>query len=164
MIDYQNSKIYKLSSLKTDEYYIGGTTQSLEQREKDHRRDYLSQTSKLYRLGEVKIQLIKKCPCNNKDELNVIIKKYRSRKIKPGLTKKEYQAQYRLIHKEKMLLYQKNNYKKNKERICEVNKKYYYANFDKIQKKQIQYRLKNYDKMKEYQIQYRLKKKINSEN
>jgi len=73
---YNNGKIYKLTSDKSDKVYVGCTIQSLQTRLKGHKASFKrnqknnSCSSKLlFELGEVKIELIELYPCNTKAEL-----------------------------------------------------------------------------------------------
>ena len=76
MVNYQNSKIYKLVSKNTGSTYIGSTCTPLNLRLNKHRSDFhncpdKSMTSKIcFRDGEVGIFLIEDYPCNNKKELH----------------------------------------------------------------------------------------------
>jgi len=76
---YQDGKIYKIISDKTNKIYIGSTCKKLlSQRLAAHNTDYKtwkngkgSYTSsfELFELGSVQITLLEACPCNTKDEL-----------------------------------------------------------------------------------------------
>ena len=80
MPNYENSKIYKLTSLLTDNIYIGSTTLSLALRKAHHQRLYKSYKEnnksryttsfKLFELGKVDIILIEEIKCNNKEQLH----------------------------------------------------------------------------------------------
>jgi len=76
MSKYLQGKIYKLTSIHTDEIYIGSTCQRyLSNRLRCHRYDYINKlknnisSSKLFKLGNVKIELIELYPCNSRKEL-----------------------------------------------------------------------------------------------
>lgn len=80
MVNYNYSKIYKITNTINDEIYIGSTTyQYLCSRMNSHRMMVKDNTgrrkSKLYNLmrelgvENFKIFLIEECKCNNKDEL-----------------------------------------------------------------------------------------------
>lgn len=74
MVNYQNSKIYKLINDELpDKIYIGSTTRKLSLRLAEHKQNYKknrgSTSNQLFSVGKVKIILIKNCPCNNKEEL-----------------------------------------------------------------------------------------------
>jgi hypothetical protein len=79
MPNYQNAKIYCIRSFKTDDIYIGSTTQPLCKRMVEHRLKYkgwLKGTKKnctsfeIMKYGDAYIELIKKHPCNSREELN----------------------------------------------------------------------------------------------
>jgi len=76
MPNYHNSKIYKLWSPQTDEVYIGSTTQPLSKRMAQHRMKYKRYKAGKYhyitsfnimKYGDVRIELICECPCDNAD-------------------------------------------------------------------------------------------------
>ena len=76
---YQNGKIYKFWSSKTDEIYVGSTCQPLHKRMYKHRccaMDYNRTMFKVYRemnrigVDSFNIELIENYPCDSKDELN----------------------------------------------------------------------------------------------
>jgi hypothetical protein len=81
MPNYLNGKIYKLTSKHSDEVYVGSTCKLyLSERLAGHLYEYnhyhirgLYYTSfELFKHGpkDVKIQLLERCPCQTKDELN----------------------------------------------------------------------------------------------
>ena len=75
-IRYEDAKIYKLYD-DEDYFYIGGTCETLASRKAKHRyasKQEKHKGQKVYkRFGErwdkVRIELVKSCPCKNKDEL-----------------------------------------------------------------------------------------------
>ena len=78
MQNYQNAKIYKLTSQHTDWIYIGSTTKTLEERLRGHRYKHTqwrngkakyTTSFTLFELGPVNIELIKPYPCDTKQEL-----------------------------------------------------------------------------------------------
>ena len=77
MPNYQEGKIYKIYNAVNDEIYIGSTTRKLSERMSEHRRRINSRHNqfpihKAFREHGVDnffIELIEKCPCNDKDEL-----------------------------------------------------------------------------------------------
>jgi len=74
MINYKNSKIYKLINTTTNKVYYGSTTQDLKTRLREHRskRNRINrETSKLLfnDNGNVIIELVEEVECNNKKEL-----------------------------------------------------------------------------------------------
>jgi GIY-YIG catalytic domain len=76
MSKYLQGKIYKLTSIHTNEIYVGSTCYKyLSQRLKIHKYDYINKPEhnvscyKLFKLGDVKIELIENYPCNSSQEL-----------------------------------------------------------------------------------------------
>ena len=71
MTDYQNSKIYKITSaIRPDLIYIGSTTlKYLSSRMSKHRYDHKTTSNEIILLGDAKIKLIHKFPCNTFEEL-----------------------------------------------------------------------------------------------
>ena len=76
-INYQEGKIYKIYNAINDDIYLGSTTQKLCEIMRDHRYCIHSKTKKdrpLYQafgdhgVENFFIELIEKCPCNDKDE------------------------------------------------------------------------------------------------
>jgi len=86
MPNYNKSKIYKLYSLSDlSKIYIGSTTQSLALRKGGHISSYKhflkGNNSKItsfdiIECGNVKIELIEECCCDNKEQLHMIEAKY----------------------------------------------------------------------------------------
>lgn len=78
MVNYQNGKVYKLTSSKTEQIYIGSTTQTLKQRicqhhscYKRHKNDFYHYMSsyEIIKYDDVVIALVENYPCNTKEEL-----------------------------------------------------------------------------------------------
>jgi predicted GIY-YIG superfamily endonuclease len=80
MANYNDSKIYKITSSKTDKIYIGVTTKSLETRMKQHLQHYerfikndlptdFISSFQVIKNGDAKIELIEMFPCKSKFEL-----------------------------------------------------------------------------------------------
>ena len=134
MVNYNNSKIYKLVCNDPNLIYIGSTTQKLCQRlskHKNHYKDNRCISSKhLFDIGNVKIILIEEFNCENKEQLLKRERHYIEllvcvNKRLPGRTKKEWtndnkervkenQRKYKIDNKEKIKEQLKNNYNKNK--------------------------------------------------
>ena len=110
MPNYQESKIYKIYNTISDDIYIGGTSQILCKRMRDHRKCIntlakqhypLYRAFKAYGVENFFIELIDKYPCNDKEELRKKEGDYIRElnplfnKNIPGRKKKEYQAEYR---------------------------------------------------------------------
>ena len=128
MPNYQESKIYKIYNTVNDDIYIGSTTRKLCERMSEHRRRTNSRYTRfpIYKaFGEhgvdnFFIELVEKCPCNDKDELRKKEGEY-IRELKPSLntqmagrTKKEYHKEY---YKEHLSQFMKSYNENNKEQI-----------------------------------------------
>lgn len=161
-VNYQLGKIYKMES-PSGLIYIGSTCEpTLARRLAGHKRDYKSWKNgkfsyvtsfKLFEEDEdnTQIYLIKKFPCDNKDELHAeegkTIKEHNCvNKNIAGRTKKEWADD----NQEKIKEYQKEYYEKNKDTILEADKVHYQENKTKILEAVKQYREKNLEKIKIY--------------
>lgn len=132
MPKYENGRIYKLISDKTEDIYIGSTCLPLYKRKSAHKGDYkLWKNNKrryvtsfeIVKHDHVDIILIEMYSCNSKEKLHARerywIEKLNSvNKIIPGRTITEY----RVDNKDKLREYQK-----------KYDKKWYEANNEKIQ-------------------------------
>ena len=150
MPDYLNAQIYKLWSPQgeEDEIYYGSSCDELHKRKSSHKLKHNKCSSKTLfeKYDDVRIELVEKYPCNNKQELlkkegeyirnnnclNKAIpdrtnKEWRDDNIKKVLEKQKI---YRENHKEKIKEYYENNkdeqikkqqvyYENNKEKILE---------------------------------------------
>jgi hypothetical protein len=128
MVNYQNGKIYKIVSNETDMIYIGSTCKLLCQRLAQHRSTYKAYQSGKYRfvtsfklleIGECKIILLEKFPCNSREELNARERFYIENnecvnKVVPMRTRIEYNKDNR----ENILL------QKNQKHMCNCGGKY----------------------------------------
>ena len=146
MPNYQNSKIYKIWSPSCCEIYIGATTLPLHQRFYEHKKKYekflegkiiSTRSREILKYDDAKIELIKYCPCNSKEELNSIEAEHIRNtencinlKI-PGRSKKQYYEET----KEKRIEQREIYYEKNKQKILEQVKQYYEENKQKISEK-----------------------------
>ena len=141
MVNYQNGKIYKITSVSTTDIYVGSTTTDLDLRMNQHKyqlkknKEYVS-SFEILKYGDAKIELIVNFPCDSKTELTREEGKYIRQldcvnKNIAGRTNKEYNVE-------------------NKEQIAKKSKEYYHQN-----KEQIAKTLKNYrDTHKEQQKEY----------
>ena len=152
MPDYSKAKIYKITTVKSNQIYIGSTTQSLNSRYINHSCKINKCTSRLlFKLGECNIELILDYPCNNKWELELIEAYYIQKnncvnhKSNKG-SKTERQDKYREQNKDKKKEYEK----KNKVKISDKYKKYYEKEKEYHLQRAKEYRAKNKDKIKEY--------------
>ena len=133
-INYQEGKIYKIYNTINDDIYVGSTTRKLSERMAEHRRLINSRyiqfpIYKAFREHGVDnffIELIEKCPCNDKEELHKKEGEY-IRGLKPSLniqiagrTTKEWLEDNREHMKEHTKLWRETN----KEHIKEVKKQY----------------------------------------
>ena len=170
--DYQQGKIYKLTSIHINQIYIGSSCQPrLCQRLTQHIADYKHwlKTSKKYissieiiKHGDYEIVLLESFPCNSKDELNSReqywineTKEFNVNKCKAFQTEeglKEYK-------KEQMKEY----YKANQEKIKEQIKDYHIANSVKINEKKKKYRQENRGQINQRQRESRKRKRKREE-
>lgn len=131
MVNYQESKIYKLWSDQSDLLYIGSTTQPLARRLSSHLSGIKREDSKTYidmkTHTNIRIELIEYYPCNTKEELlareGFFIRQFRSQILNyliAGRTRKEYEAEYRKNNQQEINKYKRNYRQKNRE---EINRK-----------------------------------------
>lgn len=148
MPDYSKGKIYCIRSFKTDDIYIGSTTQTLAQRLGKHKGSYkyYLKNNKYYissfeilKYDDYYIELIKLYPCSCREELVAEEGKFIRdwdcvNKRIDGRTRKQYSI---------------DNRDKNRERC----KKYRIDNIEKLKKYRIDIREKNIEKCKKYNKQ-----------
>ena len=154
MPDYNNGKIYCIRSHKTDQIYIGSTTQTLCRRLSYHRTDYkrykngkynkYATSFEIIKLGDAYIELLEICPCSCRQELHKIEGGY-VRKMKcvnryiPGRTRREYEEDCK---KEKDMIdikrkeRQRKYYQLNKDKINQKNRERYKKNKKKRERLQ----------------------------
>ncbi len=180
MCDYSKSKIYKISSKKTDKVYIGSTTSSLGIRFSLHKYHYklFLQNKKSYissfellKYDDCKISLIENCACENKNELKKIEQKYLElnncvniNNALNKLTPNERAKIYYYLNKDRVNQLKKIYYDKNKEKLKDYGKNYREKNKDKLaqykidNKEKIAQTLKNiYERNKQERLEYRKK-------
>ena len=168
MPDYSKGKIYSIRSHKTDDIYIGSTTQSLYERLRGHKRDFENwkkgyrnyvSSYEILKYNDAYIELIEEHSCENKDQL----RKKEGQTIRAtccvnkriaGRTTKEYQEE----NKEKISEYQAKWYIENKEKVDERNKKYNEDHKGEISEYQAKYYQENKEKI------YAKQKTYNEEN
>ena len=143
MPNYQEGKIYKIYNTINDDIYIGSTAQKLCERMRNHRNDHKSRSSfnypiyKAFREHGVEnffIELIEKCPCNDKDELRRTEGKY-IRELKPSLNIRiegRCQKEYYNDNRDHLLIKKKEYYIDNKEYFIKVNQQYGEVNKTRI--------------------------------
>ena len=154
MVNYNNSKIYKIESHCGDKIYIGSTTKEyLSQRMDAHRCGYKrwknGKTHYLtayiifdeYGLENCKIILLEALICNTKDELYA--------------REAHYIKTINCVNKNIPNRIGKQYYEDNKDKILEREKKYYEDNKDKISEREKKYREDNKDKLLEQKKKYR---------
>jgi len=150
MVNYANSKVYKIWSTQGDKIYVGSTTkQYLSQRMDKHRSDYKHwknghyghttsfQLFDEYGLENCFIELIEAKEFKSKDELHKLEgKKIRElncvNKIIAGRTHKEYRTDNRVKISEHMKTY----YSQTKEQKLEYQKEYFENNKQKVLERQ----------------------------
>jgi len=146
MPDYQQGKIYRLVSNKTEDVYYGATTRALTHRKNHHKSNLNCSSKKLFENDAiVTIVLIENFPCNNKNELKArelfyITNNPCINNNKPFISElnygieyqKEYQNKYRESNKETISERMKAYSESNKETISEQKKEYYEANKEAI--------------------------------
>ena len=184
MPDYKNGKIYALRSYKTDNIYIGSTTQTLSQRLGGHKRDYKRwlngkknwcSSYEIIKQGDYYIELIEYADCKTKAELckkeGEFIRKMKCvNKVIAGRDMKQYHQdnkehrnnnsrQYYKNNREKLLKDKKQYNIDNQEKIAERRKKHYQNNRQEILEKKKIYHQKNKERIIKYQKEYRQKNK-----
>ena len=93
-MNYQNSKIYKITDNTTDMIYIGSTCKTLDRRLKQHEAQFKAFKAGKYHFitsfkildnNDYKIELVENYPCATKQDLNIregnIIKQLRNEKL-----------------------------------------------------------------------------------
>jgi hypothetical protein len=161
MVNYANSKVYKIWSTQGNKIYIGSTTkQYLSQRMDAHRSQYkrwkdgkitMAVSSYIlfdeYGVENCFIELLETKECNSKDEVLQLEGKYIRdlecvNKRVAGRTKKEYLEdnrehlkQYHEDNYERIQTYQRQYRELNKETTKEKNKQYHDLNKEKIMKR-----------------------------
>ena len=133
MVNYANSKVYKIWSTQGDKIYIGSTTkQYLSQRMDKHRHEYKYWKSKQttfissyklfeeYGIENCFIELLEAKECKSKDELHQLEGKYiREVNCVNKLVAGRTREQYRLENKEKLSENDKQKYERTKDKVLE---------------------------------------------
>ena len=134
MPDYQQGKIYRLVSNKTEDVYYGATTRALTHRKNHHKSHLDCSSKKLFENDAiVTIVLIENFPCNNKNELKArelfyITNNPCINNNKPFISELNYGIEYQKEYYENNKEQRKEYYESNKEAILEREKEYYEAN------------------------------------
>ena len=178
--NYQNGKIYCIRNCKSDDIYIGSTTQALSKRMEKHRSDFKKKNMTIPRLHEQMnehglenfyIELVEKYPCESLEELRAkegewIRKRGTLNKCVAGRSRE----QYREDNKEQIRETKQQYWINNKEQLTEKNNQYYYDNKEPIQEQRKEYyqnhklefyernkrsQENNRDKLREYHKEYK---------
>ena len=145
MTNYQNGKIYLITSPSTDKVYVGSTVNSLSARLRGHRAKPKENCSsrEIIDLGNYVISLLHDFPCNTREEL--LQEEQRVMELYPNKVNymKAFQteAELKQYANEQRIKY----YKKYPKKCAEQSKAYYEANKDKINKQS----LKRYEENKQ---------------
>ena len=153
-MDYKNGRVYCIRNAIDDDIYVGSTCQPLSKRIAEHRKNRFTTCKKHFKLykkmdelgvDNFYIELIKECPCENKEQLRAIEGEYirllgtLNSRIE-GRTDKQYCDE-------------------TKETRLEYFNKYRADNEEAIQERHIKYREKNRDRLNEKaRARYELKK------
>ena len=137
MPDYKKSKIYKLTCDDPELVYYGATIQRLSKRLGQHKEKRNVCNSKLlFEVGNVKIELVEKFECEDKEELNAREAFYiRNNKCVNKRIENRTKEEYYEENKEEILEKNKEYKEENKEKIKEKNKEYYEENKEEILEK-----------------------------
>jgi hypothetical protein len=133
MPTYQNSKIYRVVCSETNKEYIGSTTQKLCYRLGQHKSKHNTCVTKTF--INPKIFLIENSPCNSKEELRAIERKYIENTHcvnyhVPGRTPKEWREQNKELTSNLFKVWYEKNKEKQKEKIkCECGGFYTHRNY-----------------------------------
>jgi len=164
MPDYQQGKIYKLVSNKTEDVYYGSTVNPLPSRKSQHKNKLNCSSKKLFENDAVvTIVLIENFPCNNKNELKArelfyITNNPCINNNKPFISELNYGVELRKewyeANKEKISEYKKEYRESNKEKIAERTKAYNEANKEAILEQKKEYYEANKEAILERKKQY----------
>ena len=179
VVDYQNSKIYKIINDALPELvYYGSTVNTLSKRFGQHKKKSNICSSKQLFDCDVKPQifLVESFPCNSKIELNArerwhIENNVCINKQIPNRTKKEwcennkgkineYVKQYKIDNKEEIKLQRAKHYQDNKERISAKSKEHRLDNKERIKIQKAKHYQDNKERILAKDKQYRLDNKV----
>lgn len=120
MIEYQNGKIYKLTSDENDILYIGSTVQKLNLRLQNHLSRMKRGASKTYiqmrSYSNIKIELLENYPCEDRAQLSAREGDFIRKHLGVALNKRIAGRTIRTY------------YLDNREKICLANRIYYHKN------------------------------------
>lgn len=169
MVNYQNTKIYKIESHKGPKIYIGSTTKEyLSQRMETHKGCYkywkCGKRGKTmayelfdeYGVQDCFITLIESFPCNSKDEVHAREAHYIKtlecvNKNIPLRTRKEYYED----NKEKVKLQSRTYAEENKERCREQLMEWRKNNAEHIKEKRVMYHRAHKEELNAHSRKYR---------
>lgn len=140
MVNYQNSKIYKIVNDELNLTYFGSTTADLKKRLSNHKKDSKIKniTSKILFTTETqpKIFLVEEVKCDNRAQLEKRERYYIENfecvnKVLPSQTRNEVEKRYRKNNLELCRKRCREHHQKNKEKLrekfnCECGGKYTY--------------------------------------
>ena len=158
MKNYQNGKIYKITSPQSDKYYIGSTQSTLDERFGTHLSHYKSgerfcTSIQLLQYDDCKIELIENYPCDNVNELRRREGIIQLENIDMIVNKRiagRTDAEYRDSHKEEIKKTNKEYADLHKDEIKKYNKEYRDLNKDETKK----YKDSHKDELKKYSKEY----------
>jgi hypothetical protein len=130
---YQRGVIYAIRSHKTNDVYLGSTTQPLHKRLHQHKCYNETSSAEILKHGDAYIELVENFPCNSKAELNkregwYIRHSDCVNKNIAGRTKQEWYAD----NKEKVIEKSRINQIANKEHRAEYMKNYCAENRERL--------------------------------
>ena len=167
MSRYEHGKIYKITDIGYNKFYVGSTCESLSQRMAHHHSQY-----KHYKNGNInkkptnsfllfvefgfencKIELIENYPCESKEELRRREGYYIQsmdcvNRLVAGRTAKEYKEYYNPLNKEKIQEGQREWYENNKEHQKAKSKEYRENNKEHCKEVSKQYREDHKEELK----------------
>ena len=166
MPNYQNGKIYRLISNKTEDVYYGATVNPLPSRKNQHKSPTNKCVSKKLFENDavVTIILVEAFPCNNKNELKarelfyitnnpcININKPFISELNHGV---ELKKEYYEVNKETILEQKKEYYETNKEALLEQRKEYREANKEAISEQKKEHYEANKEAISEQKKAYR---------
>jgi hypothetical protein len=176
MPDYQQGKIYMITTQKNCKIYIGSTSKTLHERFLSHKSKYrrwLDGSNKEYitayeilEYDDCKIELIEECPCNDKTEIYkreahhmMLNRDFIVNKHITGRTRAEFREDNKERLKEENKEWRDNNpeyikehnrtyYDENKEAIMEQHREYIQANREVVTARLKKYMEANYDRVR----------------
>lgn len=155
MVDYSQTKIYKIVCRQTGLVYIGATVQTLNERLRGHLTKKNCTSVQVLENGDYSIELIENFPCktlqeSNRREGHHIKNNECVNKIVQGRTNEEYNED----KKEQIIASKKRYQEENKEEIKEKNKVFYQDNKEEIIQKSKEYKERNKEEIVQKNKQY----------